>query len=89
MANALSKLRPKLEARQRGELVDDDVGPRGEHGLAHGGGVERIEHDGLGAQLAHAVGVRAGGPDDVVAALHELRCQAAAQGARGAGQEDA
>ena len=69
--------------------MDDDVGPGGEDGLAHGGGVERVEHDGLRAQRPDVVRAAAGGPDDVVAALHELRCQTAAQGAGGAGEEDA
>ena len=72
IANALSKLRPSLRSGQRGELVHDDVGPRGEDGLAHGGGVERVEHDGLGAQRPDLVRPAAGGADDVVAALDEL-----------------
>ena len=54
----LVEVAAELERGQRGELVHDDVGPRGEHGLAHGGGVERVEDDRLGA---HAPGRRPGG----------------------------
>ena len=61
----------------------------GEDFLAHGGGVERVEHDGLGAHRPDLVRAAAGGPDDVVAALDELGDEPAAQCAGGPGDEDA
>ena len=81
--------RPDTDAGQRGELVHDDVGLRGHDRVEHRRGVERVEHDGLGAERAHAVGVRAGGPGDVVPAFDQLGDEAAPERARGAGEEDA
>ena len=69
--------------------MHDGVGPRGEHGLAHGGGVERVEDDRLGPHGPDVLRAVAGGPGDVVAALDELGDEAAAQSAGRAGDEDA
>jgi hypothetical protein len=79
----------ELEPGERGELVHDDVGPRGGHGLAYGGRVERVEDDGLGAERPHDVGIRARGAGHVVPAGEELRDEAAAERAGRAGEEDA
>jgi hypothetical protein len=57
---------------------------------ATGVGVERVGHDGPGAEHAQQVllGRGLGHADDLVAAGHELGDEPLAEGARGAGDED-
>ena len=61
----------------------------GADGLTDRRAVERVEDDWLGAERLHGVGLRAGGTDDVMPALDELRDEAAADRAGRAGDEDA
>ena len=69
--------------------MHDDVRPRGDHGFAQRGGVERVDDHRLGAERVQPAGVRAGRPGDVVSALDQLRDEAAAERAGRAGDEDA
>ena len=62
------------DARQRGRLMDDRVGPGGGNRLADCAGVERVEHDWLGAEPAQqfCLVVRSGGAGHVVPSLAQL-----------------
>ncbi len=90
-ANAPSKSRMSLEPGERGELVDDGVGPRRGHGGDDRVAVEAVGDDGLGARGAQRRGLRrgAGHARHLVAGGDEERDEAGAERARGAGEEDA
>jgi hypothetical protein len=68
------------DARQRGRLIDDRVGPGGGNRLAHCPRVERVEHSRLGSEPAQPLCLlgRAGAADHLVAALQQLGDEPAA-----------
>ena len=90
-ANALVEVAAHAEAGERGELVHDDVGPRGHDGVATARASSGSRIDRLGAEPSqHGRTVRrAGGADDVVAAGDELGDEAAAEGAARTCEKDA
>jgi hypothetical protein len=65
---------PEARVRERGRLMDDRVGLRFQDGVSHGGGIEQIEHDRLGAERPYTVGTsrRRGGTDHLVPSSDQL-----------------
>ena len=79
------------EPGERGELVDDGVGPRGGHRGDDRVAVEAVRDDGLGAGRAQGRGLGrgAGHAGHLVAGGHEEGDEPGAECAGGAGEEDA
>jgi hypothetical protein len=69
--------------------VHDDVRLSAHDRVAQGGGVERIDDGRLRAHVVHGRGRAARAAGDVVAALDQLRDEAASEYAGRAGDEDA
>jgi hypothetical protein len=80
----------EVDPLERGELVDDHLGLGLGDRMRDRVGVERVGHDGPGAEHAQQVllGRGLGHADDLVTAGHELGDEPLAEGARGAGDED-
>jgi hypothetical protein len=87
---ALVQVPRELDIRQRCRFMDDRVGLRREHRTAHGGRVEEVERDRLGAERAYAFSTlgRGGRADHVVSSLDQLGNEPGANRAARSGYED-